>query len=198
MKYVSVKSVVLSLPGAFCLSLLILSTCSPTKPAATPDPFADFIIANQQISGWVIGSNDKDSVFHFVQSTLSDVVDGGNFSYCGDCNGSSPLKAGIHCVMNDSTKQAAAAIFVMDYGTAANAKSEFDSRSGQQLAYSVKDTIPSFPDTVAVGAEHSGGITAFAHFGNYYCELELTGYDPSANAAADADLFFSYFKSKVK
>ena len=200
MKLVSVKKAVLFSVGAICISIPAFFTCnssnSPVTP--TPDAFADFEVPNQQISGWSMDTVPANRVGHFTQLTLNNFCDGGNKSYCGDCAGSSGLKAGVHYVMVDTAKQASAEIYVMDYGTADSAKAEFDNRSTDQLAYSTKDTIGSFPNTVAVGAEHSGGIKAMAFFGKYYFEMTFLGYDPSASSDADANLFLTFFQSKVK
>jgi hypothetical protein len=182
----------------FYLWLLVFSTCTPTEPAATPDPFADFIFSSQQVKDWTPSSEPADSLFRFVDTTLMYLINGGKYSYCGECDGTSALKAGVYYVLVNGVKETMVKVFVMDYGMVDSAKAQFDTRRTMLLGFSTKVVIPSYAESTAIGAEFSGGITALASFDRYYFEMVFSGYDSSVEAAADASLFLSSFQSKVK
>jgi hypothetical protein len=191
MKRGALKLFLVSLVGGVCYAGMCLFSCGPTNPKTT-DPFANFIITNQ-ISGWAL----KDSVRHFVETTLFDIVNGGNIGYCGDCTGNSNLKAGIYSTLENTQNSTSVNIFVMDYKTTANAKTQYDSVVvSPRIFYIPQDTIPTYPVSVAVGAG-AGSIYALAHFGKYYFELQFVGYSVTSEAVADAKMFLDYFQPKT-
>jgi hypothetical protein len=158
----------------------------------------DFIVTNQ-INGWTIVLYRGDSVFHFVDSTLFDLVGYANNEYCGNCSGSSALKAGT-CFFLDTSSYGSAQIFVMDYGTPVRAKEQVNSMADRARATSLGTivSIPSFPDTTAVGVDLGGEGRAYCHFGKFYFELYLTNFiNVTSVPVGDIAMFLTYFQSKI-
>jgi hypothetical protein len=180
---------------AVAFMLLGMALCSPPIIPSVNITLDDFIITNQ-ISGWAPTNN----VVHFVDSTLWDIIDGGNISYCGECNGNNALKAGIMSNLNNVQKNAAVQIFVIDYGTTINAETEFNAMVAKRVDSNSKLSIPPFSDATAIGSETGSGImNAYYHSGKFYFELNgLNGYDSTSLAVADASAFLTYFQSKMK
>lgn len=84
--------------------------------------------------------------------------------------------------------------YVMDFGTAAQARVMFDDAKG-----SAATTIAGFADSVAIVNEQtpSFGCTVYAHFGKFYIEIRLSGYDPASVAIADAATFVRVYSEKI-
>ncbi len=177
-----------------CLFLSVFFyACGPSTTAGnTPTVTLSDLAITTQIAGWA----PLDTTAYFVDSTMINFVNGGNVSYCGACNGNSVLKAGI-CTKLATGQNNKAKIFVMDYGTSANAITEFNARVNSQLKSSVVP-IGSFSQTVAVGSTVGGGLYTFCCMKNFYIESQLSNYDSTAVAQRDANVFLTYYQSKIK
>jgi hypothetical protein len=206
MKLRSLKSLFLALFGTVCFLGLNFALCGPTgpsEPAPSTTTLDELILQSQAVSGWtrIVDSwKPSDTLYRFDQSTMNNLVDGGNVSYCNSCNGKdSPMKNGVHYSMKDSLKQTSIDIFTIDYGTVSGATAEFNSRTGNgSLNGKTKISLPSFSESEILVEELSGGAMAFGHFAQYYFELVFDGYNPSSTAGPDASAFMTLFKSRVK
>lgn len=197
MRLFSVKSLSIICAGVIVF-LALIPSCGPTNPTKS-NTLDDFVITNQ-ISGWTLRG---DSLTRFVDSTLHYTIDGGDISYCGSncAGGNSNLKAGIVYNMDNAAKDASVQIFVMDYGTAGNAKMQFDTITFIKIAPTSKVSIAPFSDADAVGSAFAYGMDAYCHSKRYYFELKAlqgAAYDSTYKSVADASTFLTYFQSKVK
>jgi|WetSurMetagenome_2_1015567.scaffolds.fasta_scaffold00056_40 hypothetical protein len=178
-----------------CVGVGIIAMCSPTSPS-TPTKLDDLIVTNQ-IQGWSVDSTVADTVTHVTDDNINLFVDGGKIDYCGECNGSGPMKSGIVTFLKTAVGYGVE-VFVLDYGTTADATAEFNVWAGKYSAASL-ETISPFANTTAIGHASNGAITAFAHFGKFYLELRFSNYNgETAIAVADASTFLSYYNSKIK
>jgi hypothetical protein len=198
MKLRSLKGLLLTLFGTACLLGLNFSLCGPTSPT-THTTIKDLIIKDNQITGWILDTVWNDSAMPFTDATANDFVDGGKIDYCGSCNGTGPLKTGIATYFINPQKNHKLRAFVLDYGTASGAKTEFDVWVNKNKASaSTEETISPFSNTTAIGFDIGGGLNVFANFSNYYVELKFNNYDSSSLAVPDASTFLNYYNSKIK
>jgi hypothetical protein len=190
--------------GVLMIAGIVLLTCGPTSPTPTPStPLNELTITSNEFPGWGNDTILMDTT-HYIGSTaftdtmIHDFVDGGNTDYCGACNGHGSLKSGLATYFKYPDSGYKLFSLVIDYGTASAANAEFNvwinKKTGQTQV-----PIPSFSNTTAVGYEGNGGVTAYAHFSNYYIELQFSNYNGLTDlAVADAKIFLAYFQSKIK
>jgi len=159
----------------------------------------DLKISNQ-ISGWEVDSNYSDTAIPFTDSTSGpSFVDGGNIDYCGACNGHDALKSGFGIYCKNPQDNHKVEVFVLDYGTAAAARAEFNVWVNKNNGLSLpQETISPFSNTTSIGFEVGGGLKVYACFINYYVELQFANYNPSSLANSDAAAFLSYYNAKIK
>ncbi len=191
------------LAGAICgVGVMALTCAGPTTPKAVTTPVDSLIITNQ-ITGWVLDSSVSVSgaaTMPFTNSTAnSNWVDGGCPSYCGKCDGTDALKDGFGTYLKEPLAGATRKleVFVLDYGSAAAADSEFNIWPIKYAA-STKETISPFPNTTAIGFDVGGGLYVFAHMSNIFIEMQFSDYDSSSQAVPDASAFSTYYNSKIK
>jgi hypothetical protein len=186
--------------GIVSVAGIFLFTCGgPTNPVSSTPSWKNLVITNQ-IAGWEVDSNYSDTAIPFTDATSGpDFVDGGNSDYCGLCDGHDALKSGFGIYYKNPQNNRKLEVFVLDYGTAAAAKTEFNVWVGKDTALAMpQETIPPFMDTTARGFEVGGGLNVYAHISNYYLELRFTDYNPSSLANPDAAAFLDYYNSKIK
>jgi hypothetical protein len=201
--YLSIDSVAFSDTGAYSVKVkntLDSVTSAPARLTVIPS-LSDFVLTHHEMSGWdtLAGTNDLyDSIVYFNQFSLLELVDGGDYSYCGSCYGDGPLRGGVHYNLHNAAKQTKISIFVMNYGSTADALAEFSARSSSLLSANPKAALPSFSESVAVGATFGAGIQAVAHFGPFFFEVQFSGYDPASGAVTDANSLLTIMQSKAK
>jgi len=192
-----------AIAGAICgVGVMALTCQGPTSPVAKTTPVDSLIITNQ-MTGWVLDSSVSVSgaaMMPFTNSTANnDWVDGGCISYCGKCDGTDALKDGFGTYLKEPLASATRKleIFVLDYGSAAAADSEFNVWLNKN-ATSTKETISPFSNTTAIGFDVGGGLNVFAHMSNIFIELQFSDYDSSSQAVPDASAFLTYYNSRIK
>jgi hypothetical protein len=165
----------------------------------TTTPLSDLIVTTQ-IAGWGLDTSRNHSAQSFTNATAVNYVDGGSKQYCGFCDGTDPLKDGL-CTYFITSKGNTLKSIVLDYGSSSAAKTEFDYwvTFSNDTAGEIPKTISPFSDTTAVGYYGGGGVTAYAHFDNYFLEFDVAkNYDSSGQAVPDAQAFLNYYSSKIK
>jgi hypothetical protein len=183
-----VRSIVMS--GTMGSAVIFLFSCGPTSPGKSAAVLSDMVITNQ-ISGWAPVGNPV----NFFDSTIFNLVDGGSNTYCGTCSHST-LKAGFQEMMSKSQSADNLRMFVIDYGTVANAQSEFDIMV-QGSSWTTENSLPPYSASELFYTSNSDGINLRSHFNNLYIEFQLTGYDSSAQAVPDASAFINFLYSKI-
>lgn len=175
-------------------------TCgSPTGPTVSQlTPVSALRVGNNVISGWVLDTVLLDTIANFNNTTAGQFADGGDADYCGVCNGTDPLQGGLGTYFKNSQGRKLE-VFVLNYGTAPAAKTEFNFWVNQKTgAGSTPEAILPFSDTAVVAYYPGGGLHAYAHFDNYYIELQFNDYDSSSEAVPDANTFLTYYSSRIK
>jgi hypothetical protein len=172
-----------------------LSIFSCTNTATSPQPGTNIILADlhitTQIPGWTAAGNPV----NFVDSTITNFVDGGSSTYCGTCSHST-LKAGFQQIMSKSQSAYYLKLFVIDYGTAANAAAEFD-KMVQGSSWTTENSLSPYSISDLFYTNNSDGINLRSHFKNFFVEFQFTAYDSSAQAVPDASAFLNYLHSKI-
>jgi hypothetical protein len=189
--------------GAVCgVGVMALTCGGPTSPVAKTTPVDSLVITNQ-ITGWVLDSSESVSgaaMMPFTNTTANNNwVDGGCPSYCGNCDGTDALKDGFGTYLKEPLAGATRKLelFVLDYGSARAADSEFNVWVTKNSG-SVSETITPFSTTTAIGFDEGGGLNVYAHMSNIYIELRFTDYDSSSQVVPDASAFLTYYNSKIK
>jgi hypothetical protein len=189
--------------GFVCFVGVMDLSCGPTSPATPSTPLSDLMITDNQFTGWRTDTVLVEGVYYtgatpFVDSTIHDFVDGGSSDYCGTCNGHGNMKAGIATYIKYPDSGYKLFGLVIDYGTASAANAEFKVWVNKK-APQTPVSIPPFLITTAVAYEANGGAYVYAHFSNYFIEMQLSNYNGMTDlAVADANTFLTYFQSKIK
>jgi len=163
----------------------------------------DSLVITNQMAGWVLDSSMSvfgGAMLPFTNATANNEwVDGGCTSYCGRCDGTDALKDGFGTYFKEPLANAKREleVFVLDYGSASAADSEFtvwvNKNSGTP-----SETVAPFSPTTAIGYDVGGGLIVFAHISNIFVELQFNDYDSSSAAVPDASAFLTYYNSKIR
>jgi len=161
-----------------------------SQTSGTLDPTAfgqKYKFADNEMSGW---TQDPTIPFWTGKGTdLESRIDGGNMAY---------LSRGCLVAMYQDLvegDQAACEIVAMDLGTEANAVSMV---AYEQQLRSASIAIPGYDASAAIGAAIQGGLTAYAHFGSLYFEVQMQGYADQSTGASVAAQFLQKLQSKSK
>ena len=86
-------------------------------------------------------------------------------------------------------------IWMMDFGTSAKAVALFNTNT---VKYNASTAVPTFSSSDAAYAVQAGGnIDVYAHFNQFYFELDLTGYDNVSDSIKDAQYFLTRYKALI-
>jgi hypothetical protein len=158
--------------------------------------------ANEPSAGWQIaqadaGTNDYTTggaVWTGTADAFFNNVDGTAASYASaGCQ--TILVQNLANVGSAATASETAVVIAADCVSAANAQTMFQS---QQQLYSFESiTLSGYDPSVAFAIGALGGsANAYAHFKQYYFEIDLTGYADQPTALNDLPNFLAYFSTK--
>jgi hypothetical protein len=190
MKFIPERSLRIGVRGAMLFVGILALSCGPTNPGKSTPLLSDLVITNQ-LSGWAAMGDPA----NFVDSTITNLVNGGSSTYCGTCSHST-LKAGFQQIMSKSQSTNHLKMIVIDYGTTANASEEFDIMV-QGSSWTTENTLSPYSASELFYTSNSDGINLRAHFNNFFVEFQFTAYDSSAQAVPDASAFINYLHSKT-
>lgn len=89
------------------------------------------------------------------------------------------LVSGTYQDLRDDSLERICELFVMDFGSAAAAKHVFEEK---KTTMSQITQLGDYPQTTAMKMTHLSGIQGYAHFGQHYFEVLLSGYSDAAVA----------------
>jgi hypothetical protein len=173
---------------AVIASLLIACPSSNSPEPAVP--LASMIFTDAEISPW-----KQESVAYYQDSAaLFNGIDGGAGQYLdkGLIETAKQVLVKGSSLSNDSLNCEAR---IMDFGTSANATTMFNTMMSNAVD---KKAFASFPNSVA-GLDYQPltGIGAYAHFGRFFFQLDLQGYNDKTKVIDDAERFLTILKSKT-
>jgi hypothetical protein len=177
----------------FLIAGLYVFSCTNTP--TNLEPVANITLADLHVTTQVTGWTAVGNPVNFVDSTITNLVDGGSSTYCGVCSHST-LKAGFQQIMSKYQSVDHIKLFVIDYGTASNATAEFD-KMVQGSSWTTENALSPYSVSELFYTSNSDGINLRSHFKNFYVEFQFTAYDSSAQAVPDASNFINYLHSKI-
>jgi hypothetical protein len=98
--------------------------------------------------------------------------------------------------MSKAQSTARLKMIIIDYGTTANAKAEFDNMV-QGSSWTTENSLSPYSASELFYTSNSDGINLRSHFNNFYVEFQFTAYDSSAQTVPDASVFINYLHSKI-
>lgn len=215
MKLRSFKSLFLPLAGTACFLGLMFSMCGPTGPTTTAKnpKLSDLILT---MPGWAAPADSN--IYYIYSDTITDqtlthkiehFVDGGDWNYIQDSitvNGNrvTTLDTGFYqsFFRSDISDLTRGEVFVLDYGTAAEAQKVFQ-RIYPIYMSAQEFKIGSFDTATVIGGLSSSSIWTFAHLGKYYIELHMVPPSGSTTVTSDSlvhmtNIFFQKYQGLVK
>jgi hypothetical protein len=84
---------------------------------------------------------------------------------------------------------------IMDFGKESNAIAMFQEKQIQNAGRTIKH--PEYADSVVSLVTVLGGVHGFAHYGNFYFEIIVTGFSDITQAMQTFDLFFGLYRKKI-
>ena len=148
--------------------------------------------APNAVQGWQLDPNDAESFLVLEEGTPTDLfswMDGGSDEYTNRGCTISVYESLV------STKQELAVIWVMYFGTDANATSMFDN---QKSLYMASLPIPNYDASVAIGKiALSVFPTVYAHLGPMFFRMDMSGFADATTVLQAASQILDVFKSKT-
>ena len=146
-------------------------------------------IINSDISGWQL--NDTALNNYGIYIGLYNILGNGDSAYIN--------QPGYDAAMIEKMRGPSGALltaFAIDYTNATDADSAFIYWKTQRSPNI--DTVSGYPDTVAIAYNYSSsGIYVYAHFKQFYIELQFSGYSDLSIAKQDAITFLQLFEAKI-
>ena len=167
--------------------LLIVTSCKLVmdKDSSNQAVYA-LKLASGDITSWTQDASEGFS--EFKASTLETFINGGAPKYVDE-----GVVEGFIQNMSNSSKKVI--IYVMDFGTASNATAmyaQIDANNGSKIeaqSYSL--------NTAQLDDSPSSGVTAYAHFGQYFIELSFSEFSDKTEARTTAPNFIEVFETKI-
>ncbi len=176
------------------------SSGGESGPAAALDQ--RFIIpANQPSTGWEsapadAGTNEYTNGGATWTGTIQDwynSIDGAAQPYeAANCQ--EILVQNLVNVNSSTTALENGVVIAADCGTAANSVTMY--QSAQALYAGENLTLTGYDTSIAFATGAIGAGSAYAHFGQYYFEIDLSGYATQTAALSDLPQFVAYLSSK--
>jgi hypothetical protein len=213
MKRGTLRVLLIGLVSGACYLGMCLFSCGPTNPPAKNPNLADFIIT---APGWAAPADSN--TYWIYNDTIHDpvlthkiehFVDGGDWNYIQDSTTIAgktvtTLDSGFRQTIyrSDLTDITTGEVFVLDYGTAAEARTVF--QRIYPIYMSAREfKIGSFDTSAVIGGLSSSSVWTFAHFGRYYIEFHM--FPPSGSTTVTSDslvhmtnVFFQKYQALVK
>jgi len=165
---------------------IFCSNSAPAEVASEPIALEKLSIKKGDISNW----NPESEMAVYVADQLYEHIDGAATQYLekgviktGYQHLTGPDKAMVEC-------------YVFDFGSDAKANTMFEQKKLERANDTVKD--PTYTDSTLIVSPVLGGVSSSAHFGNFYIEVNVTGFGVQNAAIETLDLFLGFFKNKVK
>ncbi len=179
------------LPLLAVVVTVLLSSCKLVYRDFTADAQAtiySFRLTNEDLSGW---SENPGAPFKvYIGEDLRGPIDGGADKYLER----GLIQSSIQSMQNAQNQQVE--ILVLDFGDPAKATIMYEE---------VKSSLPDISKSGSFEIEDAfinkgiiGGCDAYAHYGSFYFELKLTGYEDQNQAIRTADLFLRVYDAKSR
>ncbi len=161
--------------------------CSPLRPATNSLTVNKLIFVDSEIAPW-----KQDTVYFIKDSLLYNYYDGGAGTYISQ----GLVETAWQDLSKDSSMDTLTCrALIMDFGTSANATAMFDTMA---VAIPQVETFSSFPESVAVmNYAPLVGNTTYAHFGEFFLQLDLLGYGDKSLSVSDAETFVKIVQLKI-
>ena len=170
--------------SAFAVFLTAVSCKLVTENEGDTQGIRGFKLAANEVSGWT-----ESSYFEFNTSNcFSDAgLNGGAKDFTD--NG---MIEGFRQKMVSSDYLAD--IIITDFGSNSNSTKMFNFKSSTS---DDRQKVGSYAETVAFMEDNLSGVNAYAHFGKYYFEIQLTGYSNKADARSTAASYMELYENKA-
>lgn len=160
-------------------------TGSTTEPEGAPTTLTDLRLDSDDIASW----SEVDSEYvTFTATELYDFINGGAMPYeiCG-------LDTGFNQMFLSGDERSMKCL-VGDFVEETQADSIF---ATQSRSYFQVFTLKEYSDTAVFGSSNLSGATIIAVFGQFYFEMQFSGYSDTDLLTDDAVLFIEAWRKKV-
>ena len=104
------------------------------------------------------------------------------------------VKKGFHTTYENAAETTTVVVFIIDYGTAANAAAVCDTLIRSRADNNHPVTLTGF-STSAEGSQSYNGLVVYACFDRFYFQLTFNNYPDPSKAISDAEIFLAKYKS---
>jgi hypothetical protein len=165
---------------------MIVCNNGPTQPSGPPQVSLKELYDSTVYNGWVPDSGSQYVAYDTV--TIFNEINGAAQPY---------VEAGLvtFTLKHLENTNLSCLIWMMNLGTSAKAVALFHTTI---VKYNASTAVPTFGSSDASYAVQAGGnINVYAHFNQFYFELDLTGYDNVSDSIKDAQYFLTKYKAII-
>jgi len=166
------------------LPVLILNCKFVPMNSSTP-PLEQLKITSSEISNW----RPEGDIKIYIGSELFGYNDGGAPQYLSK----GLVQTGVQRIAG--LGQALVVSMVMDFGTENNATEMYTEKKIQCVGNTIPD--PRYPATDVTVKTDLGGVTGYAHYYNYYFEINVSGLNYQEDALKTLNQFLGLYFEKI-
>jgi hypothetical protein len=163
----------------------ILVDCKFVPMNSSTPPLEQLKIASSEISNW----RPEGDIKIFIGSELFTYNDGGAPQYLSK----GLVQTGVQRVIGPDN--AIVVCMVMDFGTDDNATEMYKEKKMQCVGNTLPD--PRYPVTDVTVKSILGGVTGYAHYFNYYFEIDVKGFNYQEDALKTLNQFLGLYFEKI-
>ncbi|MCU0608267.1 MAG: hypothetical protein MUF22_00680 [Chitinispirillaceae bacterium] len=165
-------------------ALASVTACKFMPVDSSVPPLQQMKISETEVSNWA----PESEMGIYVGTQLYDLIDGGAPQYLEK----GLIKTGHQVIKGSDDQQVES--YVYDFGTPAKALVMYKEMKLQIAGSLINDLT--YPDSLVCVKAVMGGVTGYAHFSNYYFEINVNGFSDQQFAVKTLDLFLGLYAKK--